>query len=299
VLESLRSRFTPVLIVAVTLVVATSPARTAATPDPAEIVRAEREFAMSVRALGVRDGFLAWLAPSSVVFKPGPVMGVAHHQKLPPGWKGLLAWAPVRAGVSSDGRLGWSTGPWTWRRDSTQVEPDAYGEYMSLWRRQANGQWKVVLDGGIGHGPPSGNEPALSFAPTLPGARLGSRPLAARKSLYEADASFARTASLEGVAGALRKHAAEDIVVLRDGSARLQTRAKALPALVASDRRAQLVSNAQFVADSGDLGYTYGSLVSGTETAPDSAWYVHVWQRTAATPWQLAVQLVMPVPKKK
>lgn len=286
-------------LVAAVLLLSTPLARTARGPDPAEIVTAEHDFAASVRALGVRDGFLAWLAPGSVVFKPGPVMGVAHHQKLAPGWNGLLAWTPVRAAISTDGRLGWSTGPWTWRRDSTQQKPDAQGEYMTLWRRQSDGRWKVVLDGGIGHGPASTAEPALSFAPTAAAARLGSRPLAARKSLYEVDASFARTASLEGVAGALRKFAADDVVVLRDGSSRLMGRAKALPTVAASETRAQLVSNAQFIADSGDLGYTYGSLVTGPEAAPDSAWYVHVWQRSAATPWQLAVQLVMPVPKKK
>jgi ketosteroid isomerase-like protein len=275
------------------------PAHTAPTPDPAQIAAAERDFAVSVRRLGVRDGFLAWLAPTSVVFKPGPVMGVAHHQKLASGWNGLLDWHPVRAGISADGRLGWSTGPWTWRRDSTQRSADAHGEYMSVWRQQANGTWRVVLDGGIGHPAPSGPEPALTFVGPAPGSRLGSRPLAARKSLYEADASYARTAAVEGIAGALRRFASEDVVVLRDGSPRYVGRSIALPALAVTTTRAELVSNAQFIADSGDLGYTYGSLVAGPAAAPDTSWYVHVWQRGAATPWQLAAELVMPVPKRK
>lgn len=283
----------------VPLLALASPSRTAPAPDPHEIVTAERDFAKSVRGLGVRDGFLAWLAPTSVVFKPGPVMGIAHHQKLARGWTGLLDWHPVRAGISGDGRLGWSTGPWTWRRDSTQGSADGHGEYMSVWRRQADGGWKVVLDGGIGHPAPTGTEPALSYAAPTPGARLGSRPLGARKSLYDADASYARTAAVEGIAGALRRYAAEDVIVLRDGVPRVSSRATALPALAASTTRAQMVSTAQFIADSGDLGYTYGSLVTGSEAAPDSAWYVHVWQRGPTPAWQLALELVMPVPKRK
>jgi ketosteroid isomerase-like protein len=275
------------------------PARTAPDADPAEIVLAERSFAKSVRALGVRDGFLAWLAPTSVVFKPGPVMAVAHHQKLAPGWTGLLDWSPVRAGISADGGLGWSTGPWTWRRDSTQRTADAHGEYMSVWRRQADGSWKVVLDGGIGHPAPTGVEPAIRYARPIPGARLGGRPLAARKSLYEADAGFARAAALEGVGGALRRYAAEDVIVLRDGSPRLSGRTATVPAMAASASRAEMVSNAQFIADSGDLGYTYGSLVTGAAADPDTSWYVHVWQRSPQAPWQLALELVMPQPKKR
>lgn len=275
------------------------PARTAPSADPAEIVSAERSFAKSVRALGVRDGFLAWLAPRSVVFKPGPVMAVAHHQKLAPGWNGLLDWSPVHAGISADGRMGWSTGPWTWRRDSTQRAADAHGEYMSVWRRQADGGWKVVLDGGIGHPAPTGAPPAIRYARPSPGARLGGRPLAARKSLYEADAGFARAAALEGLAGALRRYAADDVIVLRDGSPRLSGRAATLPAMASSTSRAEMVSNAQFIADSGDLGYTYGSLVTGAAADPDTAWYVHVWQRSPQAPWQLALELVMPQPKQR
>ena len=274
-------------------------ASTAPAPDPAEIVAAEQAFGVSVRSLGVRDGFLNWLAPTSVVFKPGPVMAVAHHRKLAPGWTGLLAWHPVRAGISAAGDLGWSTGPWTWRRDSAQADADAQGEYMSVWRRQPDGRWKVVLDGGIGHPAPKGEESELTYAAPSPGARLGSRPLAARKSLYEADAGFAKTAAVEGIAGALRRYAAPDIIVLREGSKRLSGRTLALPAVAVSDSRAQLMSNAQYIADSGDLGYTYGSLVDGPAASPDTSWYVHVWQRGPATPWQLAVQLVMPEPKRR
>src|SRR2546423_3236606 len=118
----------------------------ASPPDPQTIVRAERSFADRVRTLGVRAGFLDWLAPASVVFRPGPVPGPATYEQQPLGWHGLLAWHPVRAAISRDGSLGWSTGPWTWRRDSTALKADAFGDYLSVWRRQSDGSYKVALD---------------------------------------------------------------------------------------------------------------------------------------------------------
>jgi len=280
----------------------------AATPPPAStgrtapadaartIVEAERAFAASVRARGVRDGFLEWIAATGIVFKPGPVIGAAFYERQPAGWNGLLDWRPAYAAISADGKLGWSTGPWTFRRDSTQKQADAHGQYMSLWRRSAGGSWKVVLDGGIAHPAPASESGAVRYSAPVRAPGLGSRPLAARKSLYQADASFARLAATEGVPAALGHYATDDLIALREGAFRHSGRNAAITALTARESKARLVSTAQHISGSGDLGYTYGSWLSGPEAAPDSAWYVHVWHRGPAATWRLALQLVMPVP---
>jgi ketosteroid isomerase-like protein len=276
-----------------------APASTSPVADPELIVRAERAFAARVRQLGVRAGFLDWLSPTGVVFRPGPVMGHTSYEQQPIGWNGLLAWHPLRAAISADGTVGWSTGPWTWRRDSTARKADSYGEYMTVWRRQADGSYKVALDCGIGHAEPIRVEPALSYSNPVRGANLGSRPLAARQSLYQADASFARYAATEGVAGAIARYATDDIIALREGAQRFVGRATVHDSIAVREREAKLVSNAQYISDSGDLGYTYGSFVTGSPVVPDSAYYVHVWHRGAAATWRLAFEVVMPVPKPK
>ena len=293
------NRVTRRIAVAAALILLAPSARTSSPADPAEIVAAERAFATQVRSMGVRAGFLNWLAPTGVVFRPGPVNGVTSYEKLAPGWNGLLEWHPVRAAISADGALGWSTGPWTWRRDSTKSKADAHGEYMSVWRRQPDGGWKAVLDCGIGHPDPERVETTVSYSSPVPGAHLGSRPLAARQALYQADASFARVAVAEGVAGAVARYATDDVIVLREGVRRIAGRLEARDSLAAREPRAKLVSNAQYISDSGDLGYTYGSFVSGGHAVADSAWYVHVWHRGAAATWRLAFQVVMPLPRTK
>lgn len=51
-----------------------------------------------------------------------------------------FAWTPERVNISADGRLGLSTGP--------VFTPDGRhaGDFISTWRRQDDGSWKVVFD---------------------------------------------------------------------------------------------------------------------------------------------------------
>ena len=57
-----------------------------------------------------------------------------------------FAWAPDRVTVSADGTLGLSSGP--------VFDPDGNhaGSFMSTWRKQSDGSWKIVFDGS-GPGP--------------------------------------------------------------------------------------------------------------------------------------------------
>jgi ketosteroid isomerase-like protein len=164
---------------------------------------------------------------------------------------------------------------------------------------QSDGSWKAVLDCGIGHPAPPREAPGVTYSAPVPGANLGSKPLATRQSLYQADANFAKLAGSTGVSDAIARYGTDDIIVLREGDQRVSGRAAARDSIASREATARMVSNAQSVAGSGDIGYTYGTFVTGGIADPDSAWYVHVWHRGQAASWKLACQIVMPVPKPK
>jgi len=74
-------------------------------------------------------------------------------QKVVAGWSPFFdgpqapfAWAPDRVTVSADGQLGLSSGP--------VFDPDGNhaGSFMSTWRKQSDGTWKIAFDGS-GPGP--------------------------------------------------------------------------------------------------------------------------------------------------
>jgi ketosteroid isomerase-like protein len=58
-------------------------------------------------------------------------------------------WRPELVELSADGTLGLTRGPWTLRvrrPDGTDVVET--GIFNSVWRRQADGSWRVLFDAG-------------------------------------------------------------------------------------------------------------------------------------------------------
>lgn len=278
-------------------------AEPAAPPAPdapataAALVEREKAFARDVLDHGVRDAFLKWLSSTAVVFRPGPMNGQKAYTEMK-GGHAVLAWTPAYAAISRGGDLGWTTGPWTWSSDKGR-DPSAWGEYLTLWRRQEDGGFMAVLDAGVSHGKPA-SEPGdvVTLAPSEV-VHSGRGPLDKRRSLWKADSDYGALAKQGGVAVALAKFAGDDVILLREGLPRVTGLAAACDTVRAREGSATLMSLAQFLSEHGDIGYTYGSFVTGEAATPDSAWYVHVWHRGKAKPWELVVELVNPVPKAK
>jgi ketosteroid isomerase-like protein len=60
-----------------------------------------------------------------------------------------LIWTPVGADISSSGDLGYTYGNYEFHAKDKDGRPVIeYGKYTSIWKKQADGSWKVVLDMG-------------------------------------------------------------------------------------------------------------------------------------------------------
>lgn len=150
-----------------------------ATTMPVQQVRdAEIAFA---KAFADRDktAFFAMVADDATFLSPGRTL--LGKQQVIEGWSRMLespeapfSWAPDRVSVSADGTLGLSTGP--------VYDPKGRhsGDYISTWRRDANGRWKIVFDSS-GPGPAPLPEHALKieegFITTPDGVKLFYRKL--------------------------------------------------------------------------------------------------------------------------
>lgn len=59
-----------------------------------------------------------------------------------------LRWRPLVAEASAAGDLGYTIGAWDFveRRDGAAPAVTGRGRYLTVWRKQPDGGWKVVAD---------------------------------------------------------------------------------------------------------------------------------------------------------
>ncbi len=270
------------------------------TPALSSLVDAERAFAAQVYEKGVRGAFLANLSTNSVVFDPKPVNGqklYQEHEDKPT----LLEWEPIFADISRAGRMGYTTGPWKFRADSTEAEPSAFGHYISIWRRPPGGQWQVALDIGVTHA-----KPDTVAELTWPHGAAGQKAQvvvnyeAAQEALMGVDRELSEASQSNGFTEALLAVASEDIRLYRTG---------ALPGLGKEVARTMLAEmtgalswepEAGSLARSGDLGYTYGTAelrAAAEDTAIQKMFsYVRIWKKGEDRRWKVVLDVALEQP---
>jgi ketosteroid isomerase-like protein len=116
----------------------------------AELLKADTQFCKQAAKVGILQAFLD-VSTTETRILPEPGKGLAAVRS---GYKDTpvtasLTWKPSEAEVSSSGDLGYTWGRYEYRdkaADGRSVVET--GSYVTIWRRQADGSWKVVLDGG-------------------------------------------------------------------------------------------------------------------------------------------------------
>lgn len=133
------------------LFVACAPEGPAARADPGVLMEADRTFAAAVDTGGSR-AWARWFAEDGRMVQPG--VGMVEGRDDIEDLMGALddpafsmAWEPDHAEVAASGDLGWTTGTYVARRAEPGAEGTRQtGRYVSIWRKDADGRWKVVMD---------------------------------------------------------------------------------------------------------------------------------------------------------
>lgn len=133
--------------------------------EEARLFQTEIEFAKLSQIKGVSAAFSAYFAEDSILLphNGNPVSGKdAIVKYLGDGF--TLAWKPLRAEVAKSGDIGYTYGTAETRWIDKDGKPQVrYGKYMSVWRKQPDGAWKVIVDMGNDSPAPEPSKTAARF----------------------------------------------------------------------------------------------------------------------------------------
>jgi ketosteroid isomerase-like protein len=274
------------------LTVLTAPALgRAAEPDAAPVIAAERAFAADAPSMGITGSFTKWSLPDAVMIAGGGVQTVrqAYPPEVPrPAGEPLLEWWPNFAGVARSGEMGFTTG-------GVALGGRRTGHYFTIWKRQPDGAWKWVYDGGSGASaadvPGPGSEPVV-----LPVASVGSAsPEVAMEEVEAAEAVLALAAAADQKAAHLEVMAADGrlYVAPLPPATTPQAFASALdhwPATFAFGP-----TEGGGASEAGDLAWTFGTAAWTQAGADRRGHYVRLWQKRPDG-WRLVLAQLIPAP---
>ncbi len=259
----------------------------AQTPDAAAIVAAERAFAADAPVLGLTASFNKWSVPDAVMIGGGQVQTVrdVFPPDVPrPADEARLEWWPNFAGISRSGDLGFTTG-------GVAINGQRTGHYFTIWKKQADGSWRWVYDGGSGASaagvPGPDSEPVilpvgpalLQVVTSLDRPPPSMAPDWAMTRVREQEAVLARTAATDQKAAHLAALADNGrlYVAPRPPAIGRAAFADALDAWPPTFRFGPTEGGGQ--SQYGDLVWTYGPAAWTTDGQARTGHYVRLWQR--------------------
>lgn len=117
-----------------------------------QVVKAEEAFNKLVERKGIKDAFLTVADPEGIVFKPEAV-NISDFYNSIDKQPGKLSWEPKFARISANGDLAFTAGPYVYQNGKADTDK-VFGEYVSIWRLDAEGKLKLLMDLGIQHPEP-------------------------------------------------------------------------------------------------------------------------------------------------
>jgi ketosteroid isomerase-like protein len=258
----------------------------ASTADAASLAAAESAFAAQSVREDMRVAFMSHFAPDGVYVRKGWVVANTDlsARAAPPI---VLDWRPVHTEVAASGDMGLSTGPWKVTSKSKPSEAPGYGQFVSIWKRDSGGAWKVAVDIGV-----SNPGEALWDAPLdaqATGAALPANDLV----VETAEKQFQAQSLTLGAAAAYRAFASSRIRLYREGMAPAVGRDAAFnSAAMVPDRLVWIIERSE-AARTGDFGYSRGHYAAASDPGKVLGYFMRVW-RPENGDWRIVMDVVNP-----
>jgi ketosteroid isomerase-like protein len=263
-------------------------AQSAIPPALAAMADTEREFAKTATVKGWRDAFLDFFADDAIAFAPEPTSAKERLRKQPstPFSELELVWEPRTGDVAASGDLGWLTGPSTSMNHKDPAAKPGHGCYLSIWRTQPDGSWRVYIDVGINAPEAAVFPPGFTRTTTASHYNGKEGKAAATRALAEADRDLNAQLPAVGVVRAFAPRLTDVSRFHRGGRVPIVGRDRIVAWLEQNPHPVSTKETAAEAAASGDVGYTYGTFEI-PQPKPATGVYIRLWSRDASGTWWL------------
>ncbi|MFZ6011735.1 MAG: DUF4440 domain-containing protein [Bacteroidota bacterium] len=260
--------------------------------DPAlhSLVEAEWAFINMAKEKNTRDAFMYFLADDAVTFGPGLRIGKKYLEAQKPN-DSWLKWEPTYSDIAGSGDFGFNTGPWEFRAKKTDEKAVAFGHFITVWKKQTNGEWKALIDIGVSHPQPE-NTPALTTS-SKPLERSAGKSPVTFNDILEEEKKFINSYVEKGI---------QAYETLTSTEARFYRQNK----FPSTGPYLELVSSVGgkivytpvngAAASSGDMAFVYGTVkIETTEngaTLSKDGNYMRIWKKENSGHWKIVLDVL-------
>ena len=259
--------------------------------DLDKLVATERSFAATALDKGSRSAFLEFMSSDALVFSPDRAPAKALWTARPESPSALI-WAPNFGDISTNGLLGYTTGNWEYRAKGRSDSPSAFGNFVTVWLRQPSGQYKWVLDIGIGHAKPDKYSEEFSRAGNATASTATDIPSAA-----DSANRFFEAVTKQGIQRAYSLFADNDVRFYRENEFPAIGRS-ALIDRIKKDKGTFVFPKRSVFFESADVAYVNNSYTFTPENGPvQNGNFLQIWKFVNGK-WKIVLDLFKPIPPK-
>jgi ketosteroid isomerase-like protein len=245
-----------------------------------EVVDAEKAFAAYAQEHNTRDAFLKFMSDDGLVFKNGAPKNAIEDWTPRPAAPAKLLWEPAFAGIAASGDIGFTTGPWQFKK-SMQDTAIASGVFTSIWKKEADGKWKNMVDMGYGLPKPAYKSPQLKISKT------GTASVNPNTTAIALDQQFIDSYNKTGKA-VFNNAILADTWLNMNALLPFTTANQHAEAIAAIPEGLIMKPLGGGFSKANDIAYVYGSVVYKTNKEN----YLRVWKQTPAG-WKIALQVLL------
>ena len=114
-----------------------------------EMKKTDIEFSDCSQKEGIAKAFIKYAGEDVILMrdKMFPILGIESLTEFynDHSTENLsLKWEPIKADAAESGEFGFTFGNW----ELTTKDTVMHGNYVSIWKKNSDGEWKYLLDGG-------------------------------------------------------------------------------------------------------------------------------------------------------